>query len=239
MKKMIDLHMHIIPNVDDGSESLEMSEQMLRMAVEQGIDVIFATSHSLVYEQYAEYVKYEYQRLLRMVEHKKLPIKLCLGCEVLYDIHHMDNILTNLEKGRFPTLNGTKYVLTELFPGFANGALCHIGKLIEKGWIPIIAHAERYPDLALGTIKKMKESGCKIQINIPSIIEAKNEKIRIKALDLLENRLVDFVGTDAHGINRRPPEVAKGIEYLYEHFENEYIDDVLYNNAMNTIFKEK
>lgn len=238
MKKMIDLHMHIIPNVDDGAESLEMSEQMLRMAIDQGIEVVFATSHSLVYEQYAEYIKYEYHRLQRMIDYKKLPIKLCLGCEVLYDIRCIEKILTNLETGRFPTLNGTKYVLTELYPGFASRAIHHISKLIEKGWIPVIAHAERYPDLTVETITKMKEMGCRIQVNIQSVTEESDEKIRNRALNLLENKLVDFVGTDAHGVNRRPPEVVMGIEYLYEHYEKEYVDDILYNNAMNLVLTE-
>ena len=74
MKKMIDLHMHIIPDVDDGSDSLEMSEQMLRMAIEQGVEVVFATSHSLSHQDYTEHTRFQYRKLQKMIIDKKLPI---------------------------------------------------------------------------------------------------------------------------------------------------------------------
>ena len=73
MKKMVDLHMHIIPDVDDGSVSFEMSEQMLRMAIEQGVEVVFATSHSLVHEEDTEYTRHQFRKLQKMIKDKELP----------------------------------------------------------------------------------------------------------------------------------------------------------------------
>ena len=111
MKKMIDLHMHIIPDVDDGSENLAMSEQMLCMAMEQGVEVVFATSHSSAHKIYTEYTRTQYRKLQKLIRDKNMEITVCLGCEILYDIRYADQILKDLESGRIPSLNGTRYVL--------------------------------------------------------------------------------------------------------------------------------
>ena len=82
---MIDLHMHIIPGVYDGASDLEMAEQILRMAVEQGIEAVFATSHNSAYEENTNYTRHQYRKLLKMIKDKNLPIKVYRGCEVLYE----------------------------------------------------------------------------------------------------------------------------------------------------------
>lgn len=239
MKKMIDLHMHIIPDVDDGSNSIEMSEQMLNMAIEQGVEVIFATSHSSAHEEDTEYTRHQYRKLQKMIKDKELPIKVCLGCEMLYDIRYVDRILNDLECGRLPSLNGTRYVLTELFYGLGKDVMYYLNLLQEKGWIPVIAHAERMDDLSIDIIREIRDAGCKIQINAYSIVEETDEVTKGRALALLDNQLVDFVGSDAHRLDHRPPAVEKGIDYLYENYEEQYVDDILYNNAMNLIVNKK
>lgn len=70
MKKMIDLHMHIIPNVDDGPYDLKTSEEMLRMASEQGIEVVFATSHSSAHLGNAEHTRTQYRKLQKIIKDK-------------------------------------------------------------------------------------------------------------------------------------------------------------------------
>lgn len=239
MNKIIDLHMHIIPNVDDGSDSIEMSEQMLKMAIEQGVEVVFATSHSSAYEEDTEYTRQQYRKLQKMIKDKELPIKVCLGCEMLYDIRYIDRILKDLESGRLPSLNGTRYVLTELFYGIGKDVMYYLNLLLEKGWIPVIAHAERMDDLSIDIIRAMRDAGCKMQINAYSIVEEKNEITRGRALALLDNQLVDFVGSDAHRLDHRPPAVEKGIDFLYANYDEQYVDDILYNNATNLIVNKK
>lgn len=238
MKKMIDLHMHIIPDVDDGPNDLLMSEEMLRMAISQGIEVVFATSHSLAHKKFTEYTRTQYRRLQKLIKEKSLPIKVCLGCEMLYDINCAVQILNDLESGRFPSLNGTRYVLTELIDEQSNQMLPYLKKLLEKNWIPVISHAERVSDLTFEMIQKMREAGCLMQINVYSIAEEENEEVKKKVRLLLDHKLVDFVGSDAHRLDHRPPAVERGIRYLYEHYEEEYVDDILYNNAYQHLLKE-
>ncbi len=235
MKTMIDLHMHIIPGVDDGATDLEMVEQILRIAVEQGVEAVFATSHNSAYEENTEYIRHQYRKLLKMIKDKKLPIKVYRGCEVLYESRFEKQILENLESGRFPTLNGTRYLLTEFWEVFGKDEINYLNILIEKGFIPVIAHAERIRDLSIELVRELKNNGCLIQVNAYSVSEESNEKIKNRALALLDNKLADFIGSDAHRMNHRPPAVAKGIEYLYANYDEEYVDDILYNNAKNLI----
>ena len=235
MKKMIDLHMHIIPKVDDGSTSMEMAEQMLQMAVDQGIVAVFATSHSWAYEEYAEYTNYQYRKLQKMIKEKQLPINVYQGCEMLLDIRFASRILENLENKKIPSLNGTKYVLTELVHGWGLESMQYLKIMCDKGWIPVIAHAERMYDLSIDLILKLKAMGCKIQINVYSVAEEKNQITQKRARFLLDEKMVDLVGSDAHRTEHRPPAVSKGIEYLYANYEEQYVDDILHNNAHNWI----
>ena len=235
MKKMIDLHMHIIPNVDDGSVSMEMSEQMLQMALEQGIETVFATSHSRAYEEYAEYTGYQYRKLQKMIKEKQLPIKIYQGCEMLLDLRFTGRILQDLESKKIPSLNGTKYVLTELVYGWGLESMHCLKIMCDKGFVPVIAHAERMYDLSMDAISELKTMGCKIQINVYSVAEEKNQITQKRARLLLDKKLVDFVGSDAHRLEHRPPSVAKDIEYLYANYEEQYVDDILQNNARKWI----
>ena len=237
MKTMIDLHMHIISNVDDGSTSMEMSEQMLQMASEQGIEAVFATSHSRAYEEYAEYTGYQYRKLQKMIKEKQLRIKVYQGCEMLLDLRFADRILQDLGNKKIPSLNGTKYVLTELVHGWGLESMHYLKIMCDKGWIPVIAHAERMYDLSMDAISELKSIGCKIQINVYSVAEEKNQITQKRARLLLDKKLVDVVGSDAHRLEHRPPSVANGIEYLYANYEEKYVDDILHDNARKWILE--
>lgn len=239
MKKMVDLHMHIIPGVDDGSVDLKMSEKMLKTAAEQGVEVVFATSHSVAFEKNTSHVREQYRSLQKMVKEENIPITLYLGSEVYFDPKYSRQIINNLYSGRIPSLNGTKYVLTEFPAGSGEDALHYIGLLVKNGWIPIISHAERMEDVEIDLFNKLKENGCLIQINAYSIVGSGGEPARKKALELLDNELVDFVGSDAHRAGLREEDLKKGVEYLYEHYDEQYVDGILHNNAYIYILNDQ
>lgn len=234
---MIDIHMHIIPGVDDGSRTLEMSEEMLHMAVSQGIDTIITTSHSEAFVKDAEGVLDNYGKLKRMVEAKDLPVKLYLGCEVYCEVANMDVVLEDLATGRIPTMNGTKYVLTEFYEVTRSDAFYCVDRLLVAGWIPILAHVERYLDVDIEAISELKQKGCLVQVNVYSVCEESKEIIKERARELLQRKMVDFMGSDAHRIGHRPPAVEKGIVYLYEHHEKAYVDRILEGNARKILLQ--
>ena len=236
---MIDIHMHIIPGVDDGACTLEMAEEMLNMTVSQGIDTIITTSHSDAFLRDAKAVRDSYEKLEKMVEAKNLPVKLHLGCEVYCEVDNMEVVLGGLSAGRIPTMNGTKYVLAEFYEVTKEDALYCVERLLENGWIPILAHVERYLDVDIESVARMKEMGCLVQVNVYSVYEESKDIIKERARELLRREIVDFMGSDAHRIDHRPPAVEKGIAHLYEHYAKGYVDRILEWNAKEILIQQK
>ncbi len=235
---MRDIHMHIIPGVDDGSCTFEMSEEMLQMAVSQGIDTIITTSHSEAFVRDAEAVCGSYERLVEMVAEKKLPVKLYLGCEVYCERENMETVLTGLGTGQIPSMNGTKYVLTEFYEVKKEDAFYCVERLLEAGWIPILAHVERYLDVDIEAVVQLKQMGCLVQVNVYSVYEESKDIIKERARELVRREMVDFMGSDAHRIGHRPPAVEKGIAYLYEHYEKGYVDRILGKNMKRILLSQ-
>lgn len=113
--KVTDLHMHVVPGVDDGSFDMRMSLDMLELAYEQGVRDIFCTSHNVYSEE--EITKYKSQfMMLQMMAKSRYPeLRLHMGCELLCAGEYIDDILYGLEIGVFLPLGNSKYVLTELY----------------------------------------------------------------------------------------------------------------------------
>ena len=232
---MIDVHMHIIPGVDDGARDIQMAEEMLWMEVVQGVTDVFATSHSDAFLWYTEKVRGAYKELLELVRIKGIPVHLYLGCEVYCEPDLMENVLNGLANGLIPSMNGTRYLLTEFYRIKKEEAFYCLEELLKREWIPIIAHAERYDDLDVEFYKKVKALGCKIQMNAYSIEEEWNQTIKEKARALITEKLVDFIGSDAHRIYHRPPAVREGVEYVKHNCDKEYVNEITYKNAKSLL----
>ena len=108
-----------------------------------------------------------------------------------------------------------------------------LNSYLEKGWIPIIAHAERYcwTFASVENIRILKDMGCLVQVNYYDLIEEPNHDIRTCAQELLKAELVDMMGSDAHRTNHRPPKLVRGARYIRENCRAEYADDILWRNV--------
>lgn len=240
---MNDIHMHIIPGVDDGAWNQEMAEIMLYKAYFQGINKVIATPHSSAFEseEDREKVQMNFKTLSRWAEEKLPEFKLYKGCEIYCSKYGISDILKKLRAGFLPTMNETKYVLAEFSTHVTpEELLMCIERLIDNNYIPIIAHIERCKYLFLEKkvgynwadyLKRLKQLGCLFQINAYSVYEETNEAIRENANMLLEQRMVDFLGSDAHRTFHRPPSVEAGLDFMYDHYESEYVDEIAYKNA--------
>lgn len=231
---MIDIHMHLIPGVDDGAEDIMMSLMMLLRAKEQGITEIFATPHSCAFDGTPEFVRSQFQQLQTQAWRMFSDIMIHLGCEVLCDSDDMTGVLTALKSGRYPTLNGSRYVLMEFSMWVSPEAtLPRVEALVKAGYIPIIAHMERYKYLRgnMELVEKFREAGALIQINAYSLQEEPEESIRSWARQLVLERKVDFLGTDAHKTYHRPPSAISGLNWLYENVAKDCVDALTVGNA--------
>ena len=232
--KMYDIHMHIIPGVDDGSWSMDMSEQLLYMAYEQKIKKIIATPHSSAFLGGDKVVKENFRQLQELAG-KILPdLKLYLGCEVRCCGLYMDKILKDLKSRRMPALNMTNYILTEFSTNIEPEEAAECARqLIADGWHPVLAHVERYRQLfsEKNCVEELQDMGCLFQINVYSVYDESSEKIKANARRLIDEKRVTFLGSDAHRTIHRPPSVRYGLEYLYANYEKDYIDRIAYKNA--------
>ena len=236
--RITDLHMHIVPGVDDGSLNMSMSLEMLEIAYEQGVRDIFCTSHNVYSEEEITKYKSQFMMLQMMARARFADLNLHMGCELLCAGEYIDDILYGLEIGVFLPLGNSKRVLTELYPDVTpKEAKAVVKAMVAAGWKPILAHAERYPALFDGTtLRELVDIGAKIQINLYSLVEETNDDIRERARHLVDNRLAHFVGSDAHRINYRSPKFESGVRYIEEHCGKEYLEEVCYKNADSLIF---
>ena len=132
---------------------------------------------------------------------------------------------------------GTRYVLTEFDPdrySQEDAGYC-IRKILSAGYTPIIAHVERYPLPSIECVRKMKDAGALMQINAFSIVNEEKERTRNNANAMLSERLVDFIGSDAHRLNHRPPVIADGVDAMIQLYTEEYARKVLENNPRDLL----
>jgi len=227
--KMIDIHMHILPGVDDGSEDLNMSIEMLKIAYEHGIREVIATPHDYAFYINGNKIQTGYLTLQKMFS----KIKIGIGCEIYCEPELMKTILNSLQGKLFPTMNNTQYILVEFSTtetDLQNVMYC-VEMLLKNGYIPIIAHIERYKFFSVQNMQMLKEKGCMLQSNAYSLKNETNALTKGNARLALKEKLVDFIGSDSHRMSHRPPNVKDGIKYIYKTCEKEYAYNILYGNA--------
>lgn len=199
---MIDFHTHIIPNIDDGSRSIEETFNLIKEAKNAGFEAIISTSHYIenYYETNTPEREVWVNAIYENLQAKNIDIQLYLGNE----IYLSENIIKLLEEGKASTINDTSYVLFEL-PLNAEPMNLYdmVYQMLQYKLVPILAHPERYsfvqkdPELVYDLIQK----GAFMQANYGSIIGQYGEKAQIIVRKMLENNMVHFLGTDVHRQN--------------------------------------
>ncbi len=237
---MPDIHCHIIHGVDDGSFDINESLEMAKLAVEGGTDIIVATPHSNseVYPNYWDAnLRDRFVELKNSIAAENIPVKLCLGHEILAD----GNFIELLKKGKLLTLNGSRYPLVEFdFLEHSVSVFPKLEKLIAEGFVPIVAHPERYAFVHedFDTVYELKEMGCLLQINKGSIKGSFGRKIYDTAHEILGNELADFVASDAHSPYMRTTYLADVHESVSVMYSVDYAEQLFKINPL-TILKDK
>ena len=241
MQGFFDIHTHIIPNVDDGSKSLDMTKQILEMEYADGVRTIFATSHYRVgmFEPKLEDIFEGYKQVKEMAKTiGDERITVLLGCE----FHANMDMIETLDKKLRPTMDGTRCVLVEFKNGSEKSFIkerCYA--LLSHGYQPIIAHIERYEvcrkDISL--IEDLYDMGCYIQVNSQSILGDDGFFLKQYCKKLIRNDLIHFVASDAHNVKERRPTIGRVAEYLEKLEGEEYVDHILTYNPQHLILGSK
>lgn len=209
---MLDIHTHILPNVDDGSADINTSIRLLELELENGVNKVICTPHQNYLNKNKDLLVQKFNEFKNNIN---LDIELYLGSEIYY----YKEFLKDLENNKLLTLNNSKYVLIE-FSTTQNTDIPEIVYSIKlKGYIPIIAHIERYSYLNKEDYLKIKNEGALIQINASSFNYSNTKKI-IKYL--LKNNLVDFVASDCHDLNKRSVDFSQIKKYILKKHKDQY-----------------
>jgi len=237
-----DIHCHLIPGVDDGADSFEETMEMLDLAASGHTYGIICTPHCNIENYCMNLWNADFEQKIKRIreESKKrgIEIEVYPGQEVFLD----GDFTERLKKGELITLNGSEYLLAELpwdekpFMVFRK-----IAMLIANGYRPIIAHPERYEfiieqeDAAI----QLKELGCLLQINKGSLKGSFGSAAAETAHRLLENRVADFVASDAHSPYRRTPYLKDMHEMISTLYSENYANYLLKDNPLKVINNQK
>ena len=207
-----DIHCHIVPGVDDGSPDLETSAMLVERMQEIGFKRIFASPHVTLdtFETTPETLDEPMAKLQSEIERRGLEITLSRHAEYRTD----DFFLRQREAGKLTPMPGDYILVENSFSQEPYDMDTVIFDRKMEGFIPILAHPERYIYYAKGNpyrYRDLHDSGLMFQINLLSLAGRYGRTIRSVALDLLENGMVDFIGTDIH----RESHVKLIEEYLH------------------------
>ena len=190
---MIDIHSHILPYVDDGCGDPEKAVNMLEDAIAQGVtDIILTPHYRAKYCMEKEDLQKEFAKFSEYVKSKNLPINIYLGQEIFVT----SNVKQLITEGKVATLNGSKFVLVEFDTENEIDIAEEVYELAICGYVPIVAHLERYYYADAKTAFEIKQSGGMVQVNAESVVG--RGKIARKTRQMLKYALVDFIASDMH-----------------------------------------
>lgn len=206
----VDIHSHLIPGIDDGVPDLETALTCLRAFEELGYKKVITTPHVLrdYYPNSSDTIRRGLDDLREAMAGTDLKIEVEAAAEYLID----DHFVTLLQAKDLLTF-GPNYLLVEL--SFANPPM-NLDEILfqiqTKGYQPILAHPERYSYFKDQSERfhKMRAQGCLFQLNLLSLIGQYGGRVQQQARQLLEESMVDFVGSDLH----RPRDAEKLTQLL-------------------------
>lgn len=194
-----DMHSHVLPGLDDGADSMEQSLSMIREMHQLGYRKLIATPHVMgdFYKNSPHDIRAKLEELQRAVHEQQIPVELACAAE-----YYLDEWFVQKLADKQPLLTfGENYVLFET--SFHNEPL-HFQEIIFKiksnGYIPVLAHPERYTYLynRLNNLVDWHDNGLLFALNLNSLVGYYGPEAKKVAIKLVEHNLVDFVGSDAH-----------------------------------------
>lgn len=237
---MIDMHNHTLFGVDDGPETIEESMELIKEAANRGVTHLIATPHfnKRNYHLNNDKVTVNFQLLKESLDKENINIELYLGSEVYMDSVGYASIIDN----GFNTLAGSNYLLVEfneLIPPSNMPEICY--EITVNGYIPIIAHAERYEILYKDSklLGEILDEGAHLQVNASPIVNKENKGRNKFAHYLLKNELVSFAASDVHNNTSRRFHLDEAYDAVCKLCGTFYADNIFKQNQLNIINNKK
>lgn len=220
-----DIHSHLIPSIDDGVQSTNESIRVIKALKQLGYRRLITTPHVMSHRfpNNKQTIAQGLSRLRHAIEKENIAIDIEVSAEYYFDDHFLSLIIND---DLIPI--GGKYILFEF--SYAKEAVnveSAVHRLIAQGYQPILAHPERYLYLherSLSKYKKLKEYGLLFQININSLGGYYSKPVQKIATKLSESGMVDFIGSDTHGMRH--------VEALTKNIQSKAYKNLCANNTI-------
>ena len=230
---MIDIHTHILPNLDDGAKDWNESVNMAELSLESGVTTIVVTPHCGFPDQDLEGLRQRVQNQIQafqnILQQARLPLEVLEGMEIF----GTEDTPQLLRRGILTTLNNSRYPLIEFpFRDYGHSATEILDALRNMDLVPVIAHPERYlyvqrnPEL----LNIWTDMGCLMQVNRGSLLGRFGQVPEALAWAMLDRGFVCTVASDAHSPQVRTPWMRDVQEFLTAEFSKKLADSLLYQN---------
>jgi protein-tyrosine phosphatase len=232
---MIDIHHHLLWGMDDGASSIETSIAMARMAAADGITHVVCSPHANSQYGYAPYaVTSKIYELQRILDAEGVALKLGQGCDFHLSYENIQE--ARMEPTKY-TINGLGYLLVEIPDyGVPRGLTEIFYQLQLAGMTPILTHPERNPTLQADQhqqrLAEWLRAGVLVQVTAGSVLGHMGRRAERMAHQLLENRWVHFLATDAHNITSRPPKMREAMDAVAQKYGPDYAHLLCISNPL-------
>ena len=227
---MIDIHTHVLPGIDDGAQDLVETFEILKVLSQQGVTTLIATPHIIsgVYENTRSIIDKKIQKVQNLIDESKLNLTIYAGAE----LYSEPDIITKTEKEKL-TLGDSNYILIETslqrFPDNFDEILFHFQ---QKGYRPIIAHAERFLPFInnIDYLLTIVNREIFIQMNSGSLLGIYGKTVKELALEMLKIGCVHVIASDVHGLKKRPILMKEAYEYIAANLSRDIAGLLFYEN---------
>lgn len=232
----VDMHSHALCGVDDGPRSYGEMCQMIDASYSDGVRTLFLTPHFSPrhFGDNCDETDQAFRLLSDYVQDKYPDMRLVLANE----LRCSRDCVSWLERGLCRTLCESRYVLVDFSLDESTRAIADgLSRLLNAGYIPILAHPERYRRLGfgMGELRAFRDDGVLLQMNAQSLLGGFGLGAKMRAEAMLRKGLVDFMGSDAHGLRSRPPQLSQAFSRVQKKYGESRARDIFCDNALKLI----
>jgi len=236
---MIDLHLHILSETDDGATNFSESVALLFEAKKAGFTGVVCAPHYTKgkYEKDAKYVKDRIKEL--EIDAKRVGVHLYPANEV----YATEEICSLIKQNKVTTINNSRYIIIELpmENDSVEKSMKTIDEIVKNGYVPIISHPERYPYVQknIKIAKELVDKGALLQANYASIDGYYGQQAKKTVIKLLKNNLIHFLGSNTHRKRTIYTNMKRYIDLYAKYLSENDFDELTYKNPIRAINDSK
>lgn len=237
---MVDLHCHILHDIDDGPKDIDTSIRLCEMARENGIEKLIATPHLsnlIEFEDFITLRDLRINELRKEIERRKIKLEIYGGSEV----YVTDDIFQSASL-KNATLNSSRYLLVEFefFRLSFTKVTEYIDAIFKMDLVPVIAHPERYDFFQADYegVNYLLDKGVLFQLNAGSLAGFGNKEEFNLAYEMAYKNAASFIATDAHSLRNRPNDLLKMLRYFPSNISQKGLEHML-NMAPEAVLKNE